>query len=341
MTQSKNIHLIPTVKPSKLAIKDSNNKLEVSEKNTLFVNGFGFTPQNIYITNDEEIKEGDWVYCTERKLFGKVIEIQLAKFKSDTSMLYFEINNEEIWCKLFNCKKIILTTDQELISDGVQAIDDEFLEWFVKNPSCEGVEVEEEDYSQKCRECGETVKRGYNCKKECFMKSGNFIPTDKNIKYKIIIPKEEPKQETFEDYLQRLKERRTEDDYKYTDEDFEKYKEYISDCCKNGMSVYKCLEFMYFAEKDIDNQLFNREHKQETIEEAGARIYPINIVSDGHDTNMLCRTGFYIGYELAQERSYSEEEVFNLLMELSSRDKNSSSGTPHSIAKWFEQFKKK
>ena len=38
-------------------------------------------------------------------------------------------------------KKIILTTDQELISDGVQPIDDEFLEWFVKNPSCEEVEV--------------------------------------------------------------------------------------------------------------------------------------------------------------------------------------------------------
>ena len=33
--------------------------------------------------------------------------------------------------------------------------------------------------------------------------------------------------ETFEDYLQRLKDRRTEDNYKYTDEDFEKYKELI------------------------------------------------------------------------------------------------------------------
>ena len=69
--------------------------------------------------------------------------------------------------------------------------------------------------------------------------------------------------ETFEDYLQRLKDRRTEDDYKYTDEDFEKYKEYISDCCKSGMSVYKCLELMYFAEKDMDDQLFNRESREE------------------------------------------------------------------------------
>ena len=72
-----------------------------------------------------------------------------------------------------------------------------------------------------------------------------------------------PEKETFEDYLQRLKDRRTEDDYKYTDEDFIKYDAYIKDCCKSGMSVYKCLEFMYFAEKDMDDQLFNREPKQE------------------------------------------------------------------------------
>jgi hypothetical protein len=36
-----------------------------------------------------------------------------------------------------NIKKIILTTDQDLIENGVQAIEDEFLEWFVKNPTCE------------------------------------------------------------------------------------------------------------------------------------------------------------------------------------------------------------
>ena len=35
---------------------------------------------------------------------------------------------------------IILTTDQDLIADGIQSIDDEFLEWFVKNPSCEYVD---------------------------------------------------------------------------------------------------------------------------------------------------------------------------------------------------------
>lgn len=42
----------------------------------------------------------------------------------------------------FGYKKIILTTDQDLIKDGVQAIDDEFLEWFSsKNGNVNFVEV--------------------------------------------------------------------------------------------------------------------------------------------------------------------------------------------------------
>ena len=52
--------------------------------------------------------------------------------------------------------------------------------------------------------------------------------------------------ETFESYLERLKAKRTEDSYNYTDEDFEKYKDYIRDCWLTNFSVYKCLEFMYF-----------------------------------------------------------------------------------------------
>jgi len=71
--------------------------------------------KHIYITSDEEIKEGDWVIYNN--------ELQ----KSD-GISFKSVD-----------KKIILTTDPDLIADGVQAIDDEFLEWFVKNPSCEYV----------------------------------------------------------------------------------------------------------------------------------------------------------------------------------------------------------
>ena len=53
-------------------------------------------------------------------------------------------NDHDISRKSFNdgFKKIILTTDPKLISDGVDAIDDTFLEWFIKNPTCAFVECE-------------------------------------------------------------------------------------------------------------------------------------------------------------------------------------------------------
>ena len=37
---------------------------------------------------------------------------------------------------------------------------------------------------------------------------------------------------------------------------------------------------------------------------------------------------------------YSEEEVFNILMDFSLQGKNSSSGTPHNIVNWFKNYKK-
>ena len=135
--------------------------------------------------------------------------------------------------------------------------------------------------------------------------------------------------ETFEDYLQRLKDRRTEDDYKYTDEDFIKYEEYIRDCCKNGMSVYKCLELMYFAEKDMDDQLFNREPKQETLEEAAKNYICKPQNNDYGDYN-----SFIEGAKWQQERSYSEEEVLEILASYADWSIND-------IREWFEQFKNK
>jgi len=80
-------------------------------------------------------------------------------------------------------KKIILTTDQELIKDGVQTIDDEFLDWFVKNSSCEWVEAK----------LIEEIPSGFT-----FGMFGNDEPPTELV-YKIIIPKEEPKQETLEE----------------------------------------------------------------------------------------------------------------------------------------------
>jgi hypothetical protein len=136
-----NIHILTTLKPSRIlrgldGIRIFKN--EVSPDSEWCVN------VNIHITNDDEIKDGDKrINNYQRKPEGEEIP----------------------------SKKIILTTDDQLIQDGVQPIDDEFLEWFVKNPSCEDVKV---------------VKEGY--------KKNDMIDEATSYIYKIIIPKEEQKQ---------------------------------------------------------------------------------------------------------------------------------------------------
>lgn len=114
----KNINVLPTDKPSRLYYHPELKELVLTNKTILRE---VVTNQNIYITNSEEVREGD-LY----------LDIDINKVCKN-------INPNEV---SFNIqKKIILTTDQDLIKDGIQAISDEFLEWFVKNPSCEEVEV--------------------------------------------------------------------------------------------------------------------------------------------------------------------------------------------------------
>lgn len=74
--------------------------------------------QNIYITNDEEIKEGDW--------FVNLINKELLRCFRNSALKSLggkTINNTEKWLDNNKCKKIILTTNTKLISDGVQAIE--------------------------------------------------------------------------------------------------------------------------------------------------------------------------------------------------------------------------
>ena len=150
MEKKRNLWVIPTDKPSRLMLrhrilfffKDDDSIPKGTAKN-----------QNIYITSDEEIKEGDWYFFN----VGYASGIKKAD-ENDVKQIHLEIEP----------RKIILTTDNEdLIKDGVQAINDEFLEWFVNNPSCEEVDV----------------NKSYG---------GTYYIT---YPYKIIIPKEETKKE--------------------------------------------------------------------------------------------------------------------------------------------------
>ncbi len=109
--KNKNIHLLPTDKSTRLFTSDSELILAGYPKTTFK------TGKNIYITSDEEIKEGDWV--NEFCLGICQQPIKVTKDDLDRCLLNF---------KNGSCKKIILTTDQDLIKDGVQPINDEFLE---------------------------------------------------------------------------------------------------------------------------------------------------------------------------------------------------------------------
>lgn len=169
----KNIHVLKTSNPSKI-LKDLVDKTYQFKKEATFGNRLEL-PLNLYITSDEEIKEGDWVYylhnsSLHKPSIHKVVKPNYSDYKP------YSIHFKSGFGVQEDCKKIILTTDQDLIKDGVQAIDDEFLYWFVKNPSCESVEVE----------------------------NSPFYEDNDYKKYKIIIPKEEYKKQTIEGILETL-----------------------------------------------------------------------------------------------------------------------------------------
>ena len=164
----KTIHLLPTDKPSRLLKTIPKGNLLLHKENVV---GSHWENQKIYITNSEEIKEGfiEWFICHHgvKKCVGTIVrnnEVYLLDYLGNT--------DRGIWCK-----KIVITDNEDLVKDGVQAIDDEFLQWFVKNPSCEFVEIVKE--------------------KIILGKVAGTTYTDFN--YKIIIPRVEPKQETLEE----------------------------------------------------------------------------------------------------------------------------------------------
>jgi hypothetical protein len=316
----KNIHVLPTDNPSRLHYY-SNVTYGVSKEHLNWKQG-----RHIYITSDEEIKEGDWYLFP---LFKK--GYSLKQYNSEQHF------NEEPCITLANlkAKKIILTTDQDLISktcvhnfvniindgfkctkckkqvlrskitvsdtiDGVQAIDDEFLEWFVKNPSCEEIEIKHKDIIQYgnmtmydhngdgshyfCKDCEVETSRS----KEELLNFGVEY-------YKIIIPKEEP---------------------------------------KDVVLGYKT---------SLEAQMLDKlEPKQETIEEAAEKLileYELGNTGkiDTEDAKeMLIEFAKY-----QAERMYNEEEVFAIITRMDIEGGVGDNCGPVTREKWFEKFKKK
>ena len=215
----KNIHILPTDKPSRLFISDTDKVLELDDE-CIISEDWWIKNQHIYITSDEDINENDYIITKD----GRLVEVSYLLSKD-----------------LQGASKIILTTDQDLIKDGVQSIDDEFLEWFVKNQSCEEVEVnlikDSEDHPE--------IKGGYREEWEY---------------YEIIIPKEtleeEPKQETT---LEEAAE-------KYAMETYPKieFKDYTAEMMLDYAKISTAFEFgaeyqkqQMHSEEELHNAFYN------------------------------------------------------------------------------------
>jgi len=252
--------------------------------------------ENIYITNSEEIKEGDWFISGG--LVNKAIDIIDC---DDDGML--EIHSEGYCNPLSLTKKIILTTDQDLIKNGVQAIDDEFLEWFVKNPSCESVEIANDTLT---------------------VKEMSKLPLGtRNHKYKIIIPQEEAK--TFKELFANTGIKPTIDEsgniqynFKATMKEEPKL---TNVCIKCGVDLYyvdnfACQEHpknckgIHLSEETLKERALKEQPKQETLEE-GAKKHQKNTIGVA-----LPKHTFIEGAKWQQERSYSEKELRNKLLDI-------------------------
>jgi hypothetical protein len=164
--KNKNIWLIPSNAISRLYLWEDVLKIDNSGL------PLGLLYRNIYITTDVEIKEESltkeiYVIDIQNKNIGK-LTCKNRFFKGSCKLIEIEWKNKQNIWNYNHIREIILTDNKDLINDGVQAIDNEFLEWFVKNPSCEEIQVEKVkiiDYA---------------------------FPRSVYDKYKIVIPKGEP-----------------------------------------------------------------------------------------------------------------------------------------------------
>ena len=274
---SKNIYILPTDKFQNIKLSLFENKLYLGDIASTAL------PQHIYITSDEEIKERDWVYHSNKNF---IFQVNSSKAYSGTQNITLSFAK-----KYDTCKKIILTTDPDLIADGVQAIDDEFLEWFVKNPSCESIEVEDVY--------------------KTFLEGDSKSVSNFRNRYKIIIPKEEPKQKNKICTCKRA------------------YVNILSDIC----SI--CWNDNFPEEKEEINEDDLLNSKQETLEDALEKYG--KEVGIGNMSYLKCAE---FGAKWQAERMYSEEDMWEAY-KASNTIFEDEIALRQEFEEWFEQFKKK
>ena len=305
----KNIHLLPTTQNSRLHCYPKFRGFPpygLSNKPLPWREG-----RNIYITSDEEIKKGDWViidytFSGQGLMLVKTTEINLCDVEHGQQLAF---SSNGYFHELRFCKKIILTIDQDLISDGVQAIDDEFLEWFINNPSCEFVEVKK----GKMKVNDDGCRYGF---------------PDMSL-YEIIIPKEEPNcicktGEPYNNACCKVHGSIPQEEIKQVEVDWSNFPQSTKDAVgyiepKQSVQEYEQQGLEKYA----------HEMKQETLEEAKQRVLKANYVT-ANDGDI-----FEMGVE------WKDEQIPSIINEyLETAFISIEEGYMNPI-KWFEEFKKK
>jgi hypothetical protein len=319
----------------------------------------GDSYQHIYITSDEEIKEGDY--------YISILENEIYKATKETQNIMSVANLIGTTSYKKTHFKIILTTDQDLIKDGVQAIGDEFLEWFVKNPSCEFVEVvkydgylhfkymvitsQEESFVEKMIPL--QLKYNLDNMKKATLKEPKQLFTDHPItelgdKEFVEAPIRECELLSFDDnkycyvkvegiekeikrcYIYPQKGRCGDVDCVSIEEIKELLKE-EPEQDEHYLDSYGCTK----NEFELSLNFKKEKPKQETLEEFAKRI-----ANDSKHSGIKLdyQDGIYYGIEIGakwhQERMYSEEEVKNILIK-------TDRFLRADLDIWFKQFKKK
>jgi hypothetical protein len=119
----KNIHILPTDKPSRLYLGNNGNFVFGMMQTSIQSRNDDFTNQHIYITNDEDINENDYIITKD----GRLVQVSYLLSKD-----------------LQGASKVVLTDNQDLIKDGVQEIPEYFLiHYIVGNNPIEYVEIKE------------------------------------------------------------------------------------------------------------------------------------------------------------------------------------------------------
>jgi hypothetical protein len=83
LNNMKNIHLLPTDKPSRIRLGNNKNFVIANfEQSSIRSKNDSYTNQHIYITSDEEIKEGDWLFANQG-----VNKIKQIRYETDSSRI--------------------------------------------------------------------------------------------------------------------------------------------------------------------------------------------------------------------------------------------------------------